>query len=144
MRLLPFRRCSLHVHFSKLNHERNTFFFQSQLIGHIFFSDLIWRKVLWLNDWNKQICSKSGLVLAGPLLPLMAPCVAGAGFQFCHFASVSHISALLIIACKERDKLIEEEGKKKRAESANAEVESPWLAARSHMVARPGPGSAQV
>lgn len=111
----------------------------------LFFLKLIWHKVLWLNDWNKQICSKSGLVLAGPPLPLMAPCVAGAGFQFCHFPSVSHISARLIIACNERDKLIEEEGeKKKKAENADAGVEPPWLAAPGHMVALDARGSAEV
>lgn len=71
----------------------------------------------------------------------MAPCVAGAGFQFCHFASVSHISARLIIAGNERDKLIEEEGEKK--ESADAGVSVPVTGCRgSHGGPPDGRGSA--
>lgn len=41
---------------------------------------------------------------------LMQPCVAGAGFHLCHFPSVSHISARLIIGWNKREELIEEEG----------------------------------
>lgn len=41
---------------------------------------------------------------------LMQPCVAGARFHFCHFPSVSHIWACLIIGWNKREELIEEEG----------------------------------
>lgn len=75
---------------------------------------------------EKENLFKSGLAFVGLELALMPPCVADAGFQFCHFPSVSHISGRLIIGWNKRAELIEEE--------ESVDVGSPVTAPLGHMV----------